>query len=158
MVEIQSRPWMAVLFKMTASGGFLWNWTISDFSIASSVSNLEIRRTIDANRIFTSLQNHDVATSWRWRRTKETSKPALCRSLTTSLHSNNRSSVKAFTKVSCISISTTAKIINKGFATIESTVNCPMKLLCLVHRCSNNGTFSEGNKNRWIRVLRPMKL
>ena len=130
---------MAVLSKMTASRTLLCNWTISDFSIASSISNLEIQRIIYANQIFTSLWNHNVATSQKWRRTKETSKPALCKSLTTSLHLNNRFSVKAFTWVSCISISTTTKILNKGFPTTEPIVNCPMKSLCLVRRCSNNG-------------------
>ena len=158
MAEIQSRPWMAVLSKMTEFGGFLCKWAISDFSIVSSFSSSEIRRTINANRIFTSLRNHDVATSQRWRRTKERSKPALCKSFTASFHSNDHSLVKAFTWVSCISISTAAKILNKGFPTTKLTVNCLMKSLCLVHRCSNNGTLSKGNENRWIHVLGPTKL
>ena len=158
MVEIQSKSWMVVLSRMIASGGFLCNWTISNFSIASYISNLEIWHTIDANRIFTSLQNHDVATSQRWRRTKERSKPALCKSLTASFHSNDHSLVKAFTWVSCISISTAAKILNKGFPTTKLTVNCLMKSLCLVCRCPNNGTFFEGIKNWWICVLGPTKL
>ena len=157
-MEIQSKPWMVVLSKITASGRFLCNWTISDFSIVSYVSNSKIQHIIDANWIFASLWNHDVATSQRWWKTKETSKPALCKSLTASLHSNNRSSVKAFTWVSCISISTATKILNKGFPTAESTVNYPMKSLCLVRRCSNNGTLFEGTKNLWIHVLRPTKL
>ena len=158
MAEIQSKPWMAVLSKMMTLGGFLCNWTISDFNIVSSISNSEIQRTIDANRIFMSLRNHDVATSQRWQRTKETSKPALCRSLIASLHSNNRSLVKAFNWVSCISISTAAKILNKGFPTAEPIVNYPMKSLCPVRKCSNNGKLSKGTENRWIRVLGPTKL
>ena len=40
-----------------------------------------------------------------------------------------------------------AKILNKGFMTTKPTANYPMKSLCLVHRCSNNGTLFEGTEN-----------
>ena len=51
-----------------------------------------------------------------------------------------------------------AKILNKGFMTTKPTVNYLMKSLCLVRRCSNNGTLYKGTENQWICVLGTTKL